>query len=381
MTTVPVKYVPKTLSKKDKEKQRQMLKKSRSLYKKGIYYTRKKINSFKSKVSPHILKARKIYKIENIKPSKELAKKTKCSIQGLKKIVKKGMGAYYSSGSRPSQTGHSWGYARLGSAITGGKASAVDYHVLKEHCKPEGTALKLANKSKKIYGKGTERTKQTQLGGMRTIKKLVKNPKKKSKSRSKSKTNKMILPQRKDGKLFFKDHPDFTPALSPKEIFELGSFGGTYWRPITSRVTGKPVKLKDQHKKYPKNWWENLSEDQLTSKWEDYDIGKNKYKVKVGTTLEFWEDKGWIREQNPYGWVQWYCDFYTGIRSNDDERQIARWKAMRRFLIPLARAIKKINGDFDNPTISPGRRQTLQHWGYDLTKKDYDKLVNDYNMK
>ena len=53
---------------------------------------------------------------------------------------------------------------------------------------------------------------------------------------------------------------------------------------------------------------------------------------------------------------------------------------MRRFLIPLVRAIKKINGDFDNPTISPGRRQTLQHWAYKLTKKDYDKLVKDYNM-
>ena len=179
MPTVPVKYVPNTLSKKDKEKQRQMLKKSRDLYKKGIYYTRSKLKSFKSKVSPHILKARKIYKIENIKPSKELAKKTKCSIKGLRQIVKKGIGAYYSSGSRPSQTGHSWGYARLGSTITGGKASAVDYHILKEHCDPKGLALKLANKSKKIYGKGRKKTKKTQLGGMTSIKKQVRNPKKK----------------------------------------------------------------------------------------------------------------------------------------------------------------------------------------------------------
>ena len=157
MTTVPVKYVPKTLSKKDKEKQRQMLKKSRNLYKKGIYYTRKKINSFKSKVSPHILKARKIYKIENIKPSKELAKKTKCSIQGLRKIVKKGMGAYYSSGSRPNQTAHSWGYARLASSITSGKSAAVDYNILKEGCKKNSKALKLANKAKKKHGHGTRR--------------------------------------------------------------------------------------------------------------------------------------------------------------------------------------------------------------------------------
>ena len=63
----------------------------------------------------------------------------------------------------------------------------------------------------------------------------------------------MTLPQKKNGKLYFEDYPEFRPDLSPKEIFELGSFGGTYWRPITSRVTGKPVKLKDQHKEVCSN--------------------------------------------------------------------------------------------------------------------------------
>ena len=41
--------------------------------------------------------------------------------------MKKGQGAYYSSGSRPNQSAHSWGYARLASAITGGKSAAVDF--------------------------------------------------------------------------------------------------------------------------------------------------------------------------------------------------------------------------------------------------------------
>ena len=45
--------------------------------------------SFKSKVSPHILKARKMYKINNIIPSKKLAKATKCSIKGLRRMVRK----------------------------------------------------------------------------------------------------------------------------------------------------------------------------------------------------------------------------------------------------------------------------------------------------
>ena len=32
--------------------------------------------------------------------------------------------------------------------------------------------------------------------------------------------------------IHFKDFPDFKPNLTPKQIFQLGSFGGTYWRPI-----------------------------------------------------------------------------------------------------------------------------------------------------
>ena len=87
--------------------------------------------SFKSKTSDHILKARKIYKLDKITPSKELAKKTGCSIASLQKMVKKGQGAYYSSGSRPNQTATSWGIARMASDITAGKA-AVDFNILDE---------------------------------------------------------------------------------------------------------------------------------------------------------------------------------------------------------------------------------------------------------
>ena len=76
-----------------------------------------------------------------------MARKTKCKRSALEKIVNKGRGAYFSSGSRPNQTGESWGLARLASAISGGNASISDYHVLKEGCKPSSKALKLARKT------------------------------------------------------------------------------------------------------------------------------------------------------------------------------------------------------------------------------------------
>jgi len=175
MTNVPQRYVPKKLSKRDKKKQKKELKKSRKAYKKGKYYTRKKVKSFKSKVSPHILKARKMYKIEKIRPTRKLAKATKCKLKGLKRMFQKGQGAYFSSGSRPNQTGHSWGYARMASAITGGKASAVDFKIIKENCKKNSRAYKLAKKARKTYKKGMKRVKQVKIGGKWSRKKRKKN--------------------------------------------------------------------------------------------------------------------------------------------------------------------------------------------------------------
>jgi|TARA_Y100000992_G_C21234127_1_gene477063 hypothetical protein len=153
----PKKYIPKILTNKDKQIQKREIDKSRNKYKKGKYYTRKKVDSFKSKESPHIIKAKKIYNVENISVNSDLAKKTGCSISGLQKIVQKGQGAYYSSGSRPNQSGHSWGKARLASSITGGKASAVDFSILEKYCDTGSKALQLAKSARRHYGKGTRR--------------------------------------------------------------------------------------------------------------------------------------------------------------------------------------------------------------------------------
>ena len=160
---VPIRYLPKSLSLKDKKEQSKMLAKSRKLYKRKQYYTRKKVKSFHSKPSKHISNARKTYKINTIVPSKELSRATGCSISSLQKIVNKGEGAYFSSGSRPNQTAQSWGLARLASAITSGKAAVVDYHILEKGCDHKKKAFILANKSKKIYKYGHSKTKKIRV--------------------------------------------------------------------------------------------------------------------------------------------------------------------------------------------------------------------------
>jgi hypothetical protein len=164
MVSYPVKYLPQSLTRKDRRKEASYLAKSRKLYKKGKYFMRPKVSSYKSKTSKHILKARKTYKIHDIRPSKELSEKTGCSIESLAKIVNKGEGAYYSSGSRPNQTAHSWGYARLASAITGGKSAAIDFNILENGCKKKNSkALKLAKQARNKFGYGTRRVPRTSI--------------------------------------------------------------------------------------------------------------------------------------------------------------------------------------------------------------------------
>jgi len=171
-----------------------------------------------------------------------------------------------------------------------------------------------------------------------------------------------MIPQ----KIKFDDYPEFAPNLTPYQIMKKGSFGGTYWRPIYSSVTKK--NYKNQHKKY--KW--NLPDEMVIS--EKCNKLINKYKVVSGTSLEYWESKEWINKIDPYGWVQWYCNFYDGRRTNDDERQIKRWLGIAgpngRFKKRLINMIKKNNNMYDDYTISPVIRQLLLQWGYEITNKD-----------
>jgi hypothetical protein len=78
-------------------------------------------------------------------------------------IVKKGEGAYYSSGSRPNQTPQSWGYARLASALTAGKSAAVDFSILEKGCNHKKKAFTLAKKARREYGYGHGKTKRVMV--------------------------------------------------------------------------------------------------------------------------------------------------------------------------------------------------------------------------
>ena len=156
----------------------------------------------------------------------------------------------------------------------------------------------------------------------------------------------------------FKDYPDFKPNVSPKDVFKKGAFGGTYFRPIYSSVTDK-----------------NYNEKEVIS--EKYDKKVNKYGVKCGSSLEDWEKSGWIDKQDPYGWFQWYCRFYRGRRTKDDKRQIDRWLKLTgpngRFRRRLMNEIIKKGKQYSDPSVSPVIRQVLLHWGYELTKKDFEE--------
>ena len=143
---IPLRYLPFSLTKKDKKKQVKMLKLSRVNY--------------KNNKSNHIKYAQKIYNIKSIIPNKQLSLKTGCSLSSLREIVRKGEGAYYSSGSRPNQTAQSWGFARLASSITAGKSASVDFDILEKGCNHNKKAYKLALQSRKKYKFGRSKTRK-----------------------------------------------------------------------------------------------------------------------------------------------------------------------------------------------------------------------------
>lgn len=158
--------------------------------------------------------------------------------------------------------------------------------------------------------------------------------------------------RRADRSLIF-DVDDFRPNLTPAELFSGGAFGGAYWRPIHSTVTGL-----DYEKVYTRyQCLAGIDPDLLAR--SPPDVSVNKFGVQSGTSLEYWESRGWIAAQDPYGWVQWYCEYYDGRRSSDDARQITRWK---NFAGPKGRF--RIRAE---RRPSPVILQGLHQWAYSVS--------------
>ena len=162
----------------------------------------------------------------------------------------------------------------------------------------------------------------------------------------------------------------FEPNKTPAEVINEGTFGGTYVRDVYSGVSGKC---------YQNSWKEfdflkNVDHKFYASNF--YDVKVNKYCVKCGTSLRFWENKGWICGQDPYGWFQWYCRYYSERRSSDDERQIKRWNGIvSRFKGILVSMIKNKGAKFDDYFVSPKIRQVLLYWGYELVINDIQQSL------
>ena len=110
------------------------------------------------------------------------------------------------------------------------------------------------------------------------------------------------------------------PNISPIDVIKKGAFGGKYFRDTYSNVTGK----------FYKNSWKEFKElKNIDEKYycsDFYNVNLSYYKAEVGNSLRFWESKGWINKLDPYGWFQWYFRYWKRRRSEDDERQIDRWK-------------------------------------------------------
>lgn len=170
------------------------------------------------------------------------------------------------------------------------------------------------------------------------------------------------------GEYVFKDHPEFRPNMSPKEMFHAGIFGGTYFRKIHSGVLKKDIDGAWQE--FPKSWF-----SKYPCNLQKEDLSINKYGVHSGTSLKYWESRGWIKRPDFFGWVQFYCRFWQGRRSPDDARQIKRWQGIvhGRFRNRLINMCIKQGKRYNDKTVSPTIRQLLLQWGYELTAKDVEE--------
>jgi hypothetical protein len=139
-------------------------------------------------------------------------------------------------------------------------------------------------------------------------------------------------------------HPEFLPELTPKQMLEMGVFGGKY--------------MTDCRNEFPKSWFVNAK---LCH--ERHDPGLNYFGVNASLPLSAWRENHWIYREDPRGWFQWYCRYYMGRRCPDDERQIKRWKAMKMHIAQIRK-----NCAPRDLGCRLRQRQALLNWAYDSRK-------------
>ena len=139
--------------------------------------------------------------------------------------------------------------------------------------------------------------------------------------------------------------PEFAPDLTPKQMLELGVFGGKY--------------MTDCRQEFPADWFTNAK---LCHEFHNPKL--NFFEINASQPLSVWRAKGWIHQDDPRGWFQWYCRYFMGRRMpQEDARQIARWKAIRRHIGQI-----KANCRPSDLACRRRQRQALLHWAYDSRK-------------
>ena len=139
-------------------------------------------------------------------------------------------------------------------------------------------------------------------------------------------------------------HAGFEPQLTPKQMLELGVFGGKY--------------MTDCKSEFPADWFENAK---LCA--ERHDPALNCFGVNASQPLSVWKAKGWIYKEDPRGWFQWYCRYFLGRRIRDDERQVKRWAAIRRHIAQILQ-----NCAPRDLSCRRRQRQAILHWAYDARR-------------
>ena len=136
----------------------------------------------------------------------------------------------------------------------------------------------------------------------------------------------------------------FKPDLTPKQMLEFGVFGGKY--------------MTDCTKEFPAGWFKKAKLCR-----ERHESSLNFFGVNASQPLSIWRQQGWVYHEDPRGWFQWFCRYYSGRRCQDDQRQIRRWRAVRRHVAQVRKNCR--SGDW---TCRPRQRQALLHWAYDSRK-------------